>query len=203
MTAAAIRTGAVVPCDPSAASAMLDALAARYVEAGGVLPAHRAGRFDRERLPEPLAYYTETAGLTFRERRGRWRTTRCDFHGGSDSMRINTETGAFCCMACGASGGDVLSHYMRLHGLSFVEAARALGAWIDDPRAPLVPINRRPAGLSASDALSLLRADFELVAIAALRIARGRGDERDRRAVLEAAERIRAVLTTREASHAV
>ena len=53
--------------------------------------------FDRERLPDALSYY-ESVGLTFRERKGKWRTTRCDFHQGSDSMRVNVQTGAWCCM---------------------------------------------------------------------------------------------------------
>ena len=48
--------------------------------------------FDRNALPEPLGYY-ESQGLTFRERKGRWRTTRCDFHQGSDSMRVANRAG--------------------------------------------------------------------------------------------------------------
>ena len=64
---------------------------------------------DRTRLPDPLGYY-EAQGLTFRERRGKWRTAGCPFHGSSDSLRVNTESGAFICMAgCGARGGDVLA----------------------------------------------------------------------------------------------
>ena len=53
--------------------------------------------FNREALPEPLEYYGGR-GLQFRERKGKWRTTRCDFHQGSDSMRVNVSTGAWCCM---------------------------------------------------------------------------------------------------------
>ena len=89
--------------------------------------------FDRRNLPDPISYY-ESEGLKLTSR-GKWRTTACQFHGGSDSMRINTETGAFACMAgCGARGGDVLAYHMAQHGLEFVEAAKALGAWIDDGR---------------------------------------------------------------------
>ena len=180
----------------------MDALARRYQRQGGILPNARAGHFEREALPEPIAYYTEQAGLTFKERRGRWRTARCDFHGGSDSLRINVETGAFCCMACGASGGDALAYHMRLHGMGFIEAARALGAWRDDPSGPLVPVNRRPAGLSASDALALLRADVESIAIEAARAARlGRVEDAVKAHILGCASRVLAVLTTREASH--
>jgi hypothetical protein len=32
-------------------------------------------------------------------------------------------------MACGAAGGDVLAFHRRRHGMTFIEAARALGAW--------------------------------------------------------------------------
>lgn len=68
-------------------------------------------------LPSPEAYYTRQ-GLAFKERRGKWRTTRCEFHGGSDSMRVNLETGAFVCMAgCGARGGDRLPHGPSWPGL--------------------------------------------------------------------------------------
>jgi hypothetical protein len=32
-------------------------------------------------------------------------------------------------MVCGAHGGDVLAFHMQRHGLRFIEAAQALGAW--------------------------------------------------------------------------
>jgi hypothetical protein len=192
MTAAVIETS----------SETLEAMAARYVRQGGILPNARAGHFDREALPEPMQWLAQVGIEGPRERRGVWRTYFCPKHGGW-SLRVNTTTGSWACMSGCGSGGDLIAFEQWRTGASFIEAAKALGCWRDDPSGPLVRTDRRPAGLSASDALSLLRADFELVAIAALRIARGRGDERDRRAVLEAAERIRAVLTTREASHAV
>ena len=89
------------------------------------------GEFIKQNLPDPVSYY-ESQGLTL-QRGGKWRTTRCDFHGGSDSMRINTETGSFICMAhCGARGGDVLAYHMAAHGMEFVAAAKALGAYRDD-----------------------------------------------------------------------
>ena len=126
--------------------------------------------FDRARLPDPTDYYTGTAGLIFRERKGKWRTTECRFHGGRDSMRINTSTGAFCCMAgCGARGGDVLAYHMAERGLSFTDAAKALGAWVDDGRAAPT----RPAPLPARDALQLLAAESNLIAVAAANLAHG------------------------------
>lgn len=89
-----------------------------------------AGVFKRELLPEAEAYF-QSQGLVL-VGRGKWRTTACQLHGGSDSMRINTETGGWCCMACGAKGGDVLAYHEQAYGLGFVRAAKELGAWRDD-----------------------------------------------------------------------
>ena len=130
--------------------------------------AHRG--FDRTCLPDPTDYYTGTAGLKFRERKGKWRTTECRFHGGRDSMRINTGTGAFVCMAgCGARGGDVLAYHQAERGLSFTSAAKELGAWVDDGR----PAPSRPTPLPARDALHLLAREASLIAIAAANVANG------------------------------
>jgi len=86
-----------------------------------------ATRFARERLPDPLAYF-EGAGLRLIGR-GHWRSAICPFHGDHNpSLRINAQTGAFRCMACGARGGDVLDFHRARHGLSFAQAARDLGA---------------------------------------------------------------------------
>jgi hypothetical protein len=183
---------------------VMEAMARRFERLGGALPTHRAGHFDRERLPDPLTYYTEQAGLVFKERRGRWRTTRCEFHGGSDSMRVNVESGAFCCMSCGASGGDVLAYHMRLHRMGFVEAARALGAWRSDPRGQLTRIDRRPASLSAADALALIRTDVESLAIEAARAAKvGEIEPPVREYLIKTAARVLSVIRSREATHAV
>ena len=143
--------------------------------------------FDRERLPEPLGYY-ESQGLTFRERKGRWRTTRCDFHQGSDSMRVNTQTGAFVCMACGVHGGDVLSYEMQLTGAEFVDAAKALGAWIDDGKPTT---QNKPTPISARAALQALSFEALLVAMEAARVAKGATPtEADKARVLAASNRI-------------
>jgi hypothetical protein len=115
------------------------------------------GEFMRDRLPEPLTYY-ESEGLKF-EGKGKWRTTECRFHGGSDSMRVNIQSGAFLCMAgCGARGGDVLAHHMAEHGLDFIAAAKALGAWEDNGAANRG--TKRPTAVSARALLELVA--FEL-----------------------------------------
>jgi hypothetical protein len=126
----------------------------------------------RDRLPEPQGYF-ENQGLVLLGR-GAWRTTRCAFHGGSDSMRVNLRSGGFCCMAgCGARGGDVLAYHMAAHGLGFVKAAKDLGAWEDDPADALQKPRRRPCGLPAREALLLLREEAMLVAVAAGNLAHG------------------------------
>lgn len=113
--------------------------------------------FVRESVPDWTAY-ADREGLTLIGR-GRWRTVLCEFHeDSSPSLRVNTESGGWCCMSCGAKGGDTLAHYMQRSGLSFNAAARALGAWQDDgkPRSEA----DRPRTLSARDVIALMA--FEL-----------------------------------------
>lgn len=88
----------------------------------------RRGRFERDRLPDPIAYYA-TAGLTLIGR-GPWRSARCPFHDDTrPSLRVHAESGAYRCMSCGAHGGDVLAFHRVRTGKGFAEAARELGAW--------------------------------------------------------------------------
>ena len=112
--------------------------------------------FSRDRLPDPLSFF-ESEGLTLKGS-GKWRSTQCVFHGGS-SMRINTESGAWVCMSCHEKGGDVLAYAMRRHGLEFIEAARMLGAFIDDNKPYIGP--NKPTTLPARDAMEA--AAFELL----------------------------------------
>lgn len=125
--------------------------------------------FERDRLPDPRSYY-EAHGLALSKGK-KWVTTACQFHQGSDSMRINLQSGAFVCMAgCGARGGDVLAYHMAVHGLEFIEAAKDLGAWVDDGK----PAQQyKPAPLSPRAALQVLAAEANLAAVAAGNIARG------------------------------
>ena len=89
---------------------------------------HSGDHFERERLPDPLGYF-EGLGLRLIGRRT-WRSALCPFHDDhTPSLRVNVETGAFRCMACGAKGGDVLAFHRLRYGLMFREAAQALGAW--------------------------------------------------------------------------
>ena len=126
--------------------------------------------FDRSQLPDPANYF-KSEGLRLKgARHANWKTTECRFHGGSDSMRVNVATGAFKCMNCGAGGGDVLAYHMHAHDMEFIEAARALGAWIDDGK-PL--INQKPTALPPRAALEVMAFEAMLVAVAAGNLASG------------------------------
>jgi hypothetical protein len=153
----------------------------------------------RERMPGTLEirerYGHRTSG------RGKWLTGECPFHGGSDSLRVNTETNGWCCMACGAKGGDALAYVMQLDGLGFVDAAKQLGCWEDAPDGR-VPRNPRPAGLSAGDALHLLREEARLVGVAAAMVGAGqRLADTERQRVLEAVGRINLISGGLDAAH--
>ena len=142
--------------------------------------------FERDRLPDAEGYYTAQALRLIGK--GKWRTTECRFHGGSDSMRINLASGAFVCMAgCGARGGDVLAYHMAEHGTDFQSAAKALGAWVDDGKTS----RSTPTPLPARDAIQILATEANLVAVAAGNVAHGVAlSDDDRARLLMAAGRI-------------
>lgn len=146
-------------------------------------------RFVRDMLPDPVTYF-EAQGLALRGL-GKWKTTRCDFHGGSDSMRVNTETGAFRCMNCGVHGGDVLGYHMRAHAADFMEAAEALGATVDDGTRA-APARRTT--LSASAALALLQSEAWLIACTALATAEAVPNAGDRLRLIDAARAIQNIM---------
>jgi hypothetical protein len=144
--------------------------------------------FNRERLPDPTTYYKAQGLALMGSHHAAWRTTRCHFHGGSDSMRIKVTTGAFRCMACEARGGDLLAYHMAIHGVDFVEAAKAVGAWTDDGQPAF---RHRPAPLSPRDALEVLGFEATLTAVAAANIAnRVPLSDEDHNRLMVAAKRI-------------
>ena len=144
--------------------------------------------FDRTKLPQPSEYF-EGLGLAIHgPRNAKWRATECQIHGGSDSLRFNTESGGWLCMACGAKGGDVLAHHIQVTGSDFVTAAKALGAWMDDGKpAP----SQKPSPLSYRQALALLAFEIAVAAMVATDVVNGRliSDE-DALRIRQAAERI-------------
>lgn len=148
------------------------------------------GEFLRDHLPDPTTFYANE-GLKL-VGRGTWRTTACQFHNGSDSMRLNIQSGAFVCMAgCGARGGDVLAYHMAAHGLGFVDAAKALGAWQSDGK-PNKP--QRPRPIPAIAAIQVLAHESNIAAIAAGNLALGVAlSDQDRARLYVAAKRIQHV----------
>lgn len=142
----------------------------------------------RELLPDPASYF-EAQSLKLSGPRGaKWKTTSCVFHSGSDSMRINTATGAWVCMACGEKGGDVLAYEMASTGAEFVDAAKAIGAWVDDGKPQT---QQKPAPLPPRAALSVLAFEATLTAVAAGNIAHGVNlSDLDRARLMKAVNRI-------------
>jgi hypothetical protein len=142
--------------------------------------------FDRSALPDPTTYF-ENLGLVLKGV-GKWRSTSCVFHGGSDSMRINLAGGGWCCMSCGRKGGDILAYEMQAHDVEFVQACKQLGCWLDDGHSP---VSTKPAPLPPRQALAVMRYEALLVATAAGNIANGVSlTDQDRKRVLVASNRI-------------
>ena len=126
--------------------------------------------FDRNLLPDPITYF-ENQGLALKgPRTAKWKTSTCNFHGGSDSMRVNVVTGAWVCMSCGEKGGDVLAYEIKDSGREFVDAAKSLGCWVDDGRPPVAT---NPTPLSPRQALSVMAFESTLTAVAASNLAHG------------------------------
>lgn len=126
--------------------------------------------FERDRLPDAVSYF-ENQGLALKGP-GKWKTTRCNFHDGSDSMRVNTSSGAWVCMNCGVKGGDVLAYEMQATGVEFVQAARSMGAWVDDGKLHLA-VGRKPSPLSPRAALEVLAFETLIVALMAADMVKG------------------------------
>jgi CHC2 zinc finger len=144
--------------------------------------------FDRNFLPDTATYF-ENQGLPLKgSRSAKWKTTTCNFHGGSDSMRVNVATGAWVCMSCGEKGGDVLAYEIKDGGREFVDAAKALGCWVDDGR---LPLQTKPTPLSPRLALSVMAFESTLTAVAAGNVAHGvMLTDSDRARLMVAANRI-------------
>jgi hypothetical protein len=153
---------------------------------GAAAPGAATRAFDRNLLPDPVNYF-ESEGLALAGS-GKWRTTRCDFHGGTNSMRVNTQTGAWVCMSCFRKGGDVLAYHMAAHDIDFVSAAVALGAM--RARGAAYTGNSRPRALSAAETLEVLHEDALVVWVCAQTMLQfGALDEGDRRSLTSATRR--------------
>lgn len=147
--------------------------------------------YDRDRLPDPTTYFEDRGHKLSGPARAKWKTTECRFHGGSDSMRINTTSGAWVCMACGAKGGDVLAYEMQATGTEFVQAAQELGAWVDDGKPPPTT---KPAALPPRAALSVLAFESLFIAVCAGNLVQGIAlTQNDHKRLMLAVGRIQAI----------
>lgn len=90
---------------------------------------------DRASLPSPEHYLTGR-NLLKGKTRGEWVSIRCPVHkGGAEakaSLRVSLIDGHFKCMACGASGGDLIALHRLITGMSFLDAVRDLGGRFHD-----------------------------------------------------------------------
>ena len=143
--------------------------------------------FIRDRVPDWRAY-ADREGLTLRGK-GQWLNLLCIFHADNKpSMRVNTASGGWCCMSCGMAGGDTLAYHMQVHGLDFIDAAKALGAWNASDRPTPAPRMRR---LSARDGLELLYHEAMVLFVIGADIGQGKTpSEIDRASAAAAARRV-------------
>jgi hypothetical protein len=88
------------------------------------------GHINRSLLPDPANFYARELGAL--KGSGAWRDALCPFHDDTrPSMRVNVQTGAYKCMACGEGGSDLIAFLRRRDGLSFRDACRDLGCWVE------------------------------------------------------------------------
>lgn len=100
----------------------------------------RKPKFDKNKLPHPHAYFTNTVGLKLKGS-NTWQMAKCPFHEDKHaSLSVNVSIGCFKCMACGASGGDIISFEMKHKDISFKQACINLGIWEDNQHQRGLPI---------------------------------------------------------------
>jgi len=129
------------------------------------------GEVLRDRLPDAVSYFCDRRGLSLTGK-GKWRTTKCEFHDGSDSMRVHIDRGGFICMNCGAKGGDILAYEMAINGTGFVDAAKALGAYQDDGKPHQGSV--KPTPIPARTLLELVAGELTLASVLVSDLAKGR-----------------------------
>lgn len=141
------------------------------------------GAFVREGLPDAIDYF-HREGVQLKGP-GIWKTGPCLFHGGSDSLRVETKSGRWVCMNCRVKGGDVLAYAMQRHGLDFVEAARSLGAYVEGDKPHRGTAKKTT--LSALASLRLVQHEVGVIVATVLPIKDAIPDPIDRVRFIEAA----------------
>lgn len=88
-----------------------------------------SSRFRRGQLPDPSEYFARELGNLTGVARDGWASALCPFHEDRrPSLAVNLRHGGWHCFA-GCGRGDLLAFHQKKHGLSFIEAAKDLGAW--------------------------------------------------------------------------
>lgn len=147
---------------------------------------------DRTLFPSPAAYFDSQGLKLIGKPNAPWKYTQCQFHGGRRTMRVNMSSGGYICMSCGARGGDVLAYEIAITGASFVDAAKAIGAWVNDGRSYKL---QKPTPLSARAALSAIAFECTFIAICAGNLAKGMTlSEQDYARLMTAAGRVNRVM---------
>lgn len=153
--------------------------------------------FDRSLLPEPVDFY-ESQGMSLIGK-GQWQKTLCPFHDDKNpSLSINTHNGAFYCFSCGAKGGDMVSFLMQRDQLDFITTVKTLGAWRENAQGNIKNSqhseHKKPAPLSARDALAVLRQESLICALVACDVVAGKIiSQADKDRALKAAGRIQTI----------
>ncbi|MEM5341609.1 CHC2 zinc finger domain-containing protein [Paraburkholderia azotifigens] len=86
--------------------------------------------FHRERMPAVADVLRLLEVKPMRPNRSGYAQVCCPIHGEiHPSLSVHLARGNWRCVACGASGGDILELYGQVRHLSFVEAACELAYW--------------------------------------------------------------------------
>jgi hypothetical protein len=84
-------------------------------------------------IPPREFYRAELPGMPVPKREHGWTDGGlCCFHDDQHrgNFRVNLDTGAFCCFACGVKGADVIAFVQRRYAVSFLDALEHLeDAW--------------------------------------------------------------------------
>ena len=148
--------------------------------------------FDKTQLPDVADYYG-SQGLTIGKHGNKgWRKANCLFCNSRDNFNINLLSGGFHCWSCEAKGGDLVAFQMLRHGQEFTQAAKDLGAWVDDGK----PAQRtKPMPISYRDALTAIAYEAQLIVVTAAAFFRNKElSEQDLARMAQAVGRINKLL---------
>ncbi|HPO15413.1 MAG TPA: CHC2 zinc finger domain-containing protein [Candidatus Hydrogenedentes bacterium] len=100
------------------------------MNAGAVRNQRRLDAAQVKAAVDPAAFYKhELPGMPPPRRMTGWANAGlCCFHDDHNegNFRVNLDTGAFCCFACGRRGGDVIAFTQQRRAVSFRDALAAL-----------------------------------------------------------------------------